>query len=321
LNDILDFSKIEAGKLEIESLQFNLQDLLKNVVEMQGAMATEKGLSLSLQIAPDTPEWIVSDPLRMTQILNNLLGNAIKFTAHGQIELSVCESSPGVLQLALSDTGVGISENQLRHLFQSFSQADTSTTRIFGGTGLGLAICKQLCELMHGHIQVNSTLGVGSVFTVSLPFVAAHAHRKSLHPLNLFSTDSYDFSKVHILLVEDHALNQQLLLALLNKVHAQVTLAANGQEAVQILENSHSTFNLVLMDIQMPIMDGISATRVIRGIDRFSDLTIIAVTANAMSDERTACLSAGMQDYLVKPIDRQALYQCIQTWHHGSQAV
>lgn len=320
LNDILDFSKIEAGKLEIESIQFNLPHLLKNIVELQQSMAAEKGLSLKLQVDPTTPEWIKSDPLRMTQILNNLLGNAIKFTTHGLIELRVALSTREVLRLDIRDSGVGISEAQMSNLFQSFTQADSSTTRIFGGTGLGLAICKQLCDLMHGSIEVQSKLGEGSVFEVRLPFEIVSQQFAADHQIleNSPHAAIYDFSDTHILLVEDHALNRQLLVALLNKVQAQVTVADHGHEALRILENSPDTFDLILMDIQMPIMDGISATRVIRSMSRFDDLAIIAVTANAMSDEHKTCLNAGMQDYLVKPIDRRALYDCIQRWKRSA---
>ena len=316
LNDILDFSKIEAGKLEIESIQFNLPHLLHHIVEMQQAVAAEKGLELSLLIKPKTPDWIESDPLRLTQILNNLLGNAIKFTEHGCVELRVDVTGSDVLCLEIKDSGIGMSESQLHHLFQSFTQADTSTTRIFGGTGLGLAICKQLCELMHGVIKVQSTLGKGSVFKVDLPIVRALKQETSddENKENFPNLDAYDFSGVRILLVEDHALNRQLLLVLLGKVNAEVTVAAHGHEAVHILEHAQEAFDLVLMDIQMPIMDGISATRHIRRMSRFNDLPIIAVTANAMSDERMICLNAGMQDYLVKPIDRRTLYKCIRSW-------
>jgi signal transduction histidine kinase len=178
LNDILDFSKIEAGKLEIESVGFNLHALVRHVVEMHYPLVTEKKLQLDLQIAPNTPIWVQSDPLRLTQILNNLLGNAFKFTQHGTVVLRVCEAPEQMLQFDVEDSGVGISPAQLNLLFQPFSQADTSTTRIYGGTGLGLAICKQLCDRLNGRIQVQSTVGHGSVFTVFLPFVPAIAPHK-----------------------------------------------------------------------------------------------------------------------------------------------
>jgi signal transduction histidine kinase/CheY-like chemotaxis protein len=318
LNDILDFSKIEAGKLEIESIRFNLSNLLNDVVAMQRLMAEDKALSLELHIAPTTPEWIQSDPLRISQILNNLLGNAIKFTARGSVALRVSVSSRNMLHLKIQDQGVGMSQAQLNNLFQPFNQADTSTTRIFGGTGLGLAICKQLCDRMGGHIAVQSQQGLGSTFSVDLPFEAAEKPEviDSLPPTNATPVGGFDFTGVRILVVEDHVLNRQLLLALLNKVNAKVTVATQGEEALDLLAQAEEPFHLILMDIQMPVMDGITATRNIRLDQHFSALPIIAVTANAMSDERLACFEAGMQDYLIKPIDRKALYECIAKYAH-----
>jgi signal transduction histidine kinase len=318
LNDILDFSKIEAGKLEIESIRFNLCDLLNDVVAMQRLMAEDKALFLELQIAPTTPEWIQSDPLRISQVLNNLLGNAIKFTARGRVTLRVAESSKNMLHLEIQDQGVGMSQAQLNNLFQPFNQADTSTTRIFGGTGLGLAICKQLCDRMGGHIAVQSHQGLGSTFSVDLPFESADKPEviDSLLATHATPDGGYDFTGVRILVVEDHVLNRQLLLALLNKVNANVTVATQGEEALDLLAQTEEPFDLILMDIQMPVMDGIAATRHIRSDQHFSTLPIIAVTANAMSDERLACFDAGMQDYLIKPLDRKTLYECIAKYAH-----
>lgn len=318
LNDILDFSKIEAGKLEIESVRFNLSDLLNDVVAMQRLMAEDKALFLELQIAPTTPEWIQSDPLRISQVLNNLLGNAIKFTSRGSVTLRVAESSKNMLHLEIQDQGVGMSQAQLNNLFQPFNQADTSTTRIFGGTGLGLAICRQLCDRMGGHIAVQSHQGLGSTFSVDLPFEAAEKPEAvdSLPATHATPVGGYDFTGVRILVVEDHVLNRQLLLALLNKVNANVTVATQGEEALDLLAQAEEPFDLILMDIQMPVMDGIAATRNIRSDQHFSTLPIIAVTANAMSDERLACFDAGMQDYLIKPLDRKTLYECIAKYSH-----
>lgn len=318
LNDILDFSKIEAGKLDIESIPVHLHKLVRDVADMHQALAIEKKLQLHYEIAPDTPDWIKSDPLRITQILNNLLGNAIKFTEQGRIVLRVSHvPAQQNIQFEVEDQGVGISPEQLSSLFLPFSQADSSTTRIYGGTGLGLAICKQLCERMNGSIQVSSALGRGSLFSVNLPFEHSNpalTHLVAPKPPIDTSFGELDFSGVHVLLVEDHALNRQLLSALLKKVHVDVTIATHGQEALRVLEDAHAPFDLVLMDIQMPVMDGITATRHIRANIRFSLLPIIAVTANAMSDERAICLNAGMQDYLIKPLDRMALYECIHKW-------
>lgn len=316
LNDILDFTKIEAGKLEIESVRFNLHSLVREAVEMQHALVLEKGLRLDLQIAPSAPIWVKSDPLRVSQILNNLIGNAIKFTQHGTVVLRVCEAPKQMLQFDVEDPGLGISASQLKLLFQPFSQADASTTRIYGGTGLGLAICKQLCDRMKGRIHVKSNLGEGSTFTVWLPFERSSEpfQRQRLPHVAPEKTKAIDFTGLNILLVEDHALNRQLLVTLLKKAHAIVTIAHHGAEALQILEDHQGTFDLILMDIQMPVMDGITATRHIRSNRRFNAVPIIAVTANAMTDERAVCLSNGMQDYLIKPLDRLGLYACIDKW-------
>lgn len=316
LNDILDFTKIEAGKLEIESVRFNLHSLVREAVEMQHALVLEKGLRLDLQIAPSAPIWVKSDPLRVSQILNNLIGNALKFTQHGTVVLRVCEAPKQMLQFDVEDPGLGISASQLKLLFQPFSQADASTTRIYGGTGLGLAICKQLCDRMKGRIHVKSTLGEGSTFTVWLPFERSSEpfNRQRLPHVAPEKTKAIDFTGLNILLVEDHALNRQLLVTLLNKAHAIVTIAHHGAEALKILEDHQGTFDLILMDIQMPVMDGITATRHIRSNRRFNAVPIIAVTANAMTDERAVCLSNGMQDYLIKPLDRLGLYACIDKW-------
>ncbi len=322
LNDILDFSKIEAGKLDIESIRMNLPLLLSDLVERQQVNLLDKNLTLTLTISADTPEWIKSDSLRISQILNNLLDNAIKFTAQGWINLSVSTLNSNMLQFEIEDQGVGMTQHQMSLLFEPFNQADTSTTRIFGGTGLGLAICKQLTELMHGKIYAQSTLGRGSTFTVCLPLIQANeplSHSESPSKKNSLSFDPLELFGVRILLVEDHALNRQLLLALLDKIKADVTVATQGREALDILEASDSLFDLVLMDIQMPILDGITTTRLIRAMDRFKDLPIVAVTANAMSDERVMCLSSGMQDYLVKPIDPRMLYESIHFWRRTTR--
>ena len=312
LNDVLDFSKIEAGKLEIESVPFHLHHLLTDLVTLQRLMAEEKGLFLTLSIDPSTPLWIRSDPLRITQILNNLLANAIKFTSRGHVELRVSVAHPKRLQMEIRDEGVGMTPSQVSQLFQPFSQADSSTTRIYGGTGLGLAICKQLCDRMDGQILVKSHLGSGSVFTVDLPFLPAQASEVSASAPVLPLLP--DFAGARLLLAEDHVLNRQLLLALLKKVNVEVHIAANGEEVLDMLTQSEHGFDLILMDIQMPVMDGITATRHIRSDNRYDDLPIVAVTANAMSDERTMCLSAGMQDYLLKPLNREALFACLARW-------
>ena len=316
LNDILDFSKIEAGKLEIESVRFNLIDLIHDIVTMQQLMAEDRELSLVLDMAPDMPEWIQSDPLRISQILNNLLSNAMKFTPSGCVTLRVFEVPKNILHLEVQDQGVGMKQEQLKTLFQPFTQADTSTTRIFGGTGLGLAICKQLCDRLGGLITVESQFGLGSTFVVDLPFESIQNHQELDLAVDVLRNPMgrYDFTGLRVLVVEDHLRNRQLLLAWLQKVNIDVTVAIEGEEAIALLDHTNLPFDLILMDIQMPVMDGITATRQIRSDQRFNSLPIIAVTANAMPEERLLCLEAGMQDYLVKPLDSATLYACIAKW-------
>ena len=318
INQILDFSKIEAGALELELLTVCPSQLIRHTSRSLEQLAQAKGIELRIVNDPALPDLVWMDPVRVRQVLTNLIGNAIKFTDQGRIVLRVSQISEFMLQFEIEDEGVGISESQLSYLFQPFSQADISTTRIYGGTGLGLAICKQLCDRMNGSIQVTSVHGFGSLFTVLLPFEpvdeSSVAVASYVGHADGSTNEVPDFSGVRVLLVEDHALNRQLLVALLNKAHVEVIVANHGQEALRLLEDATEPFDLILMDIQMPVMDGITATRHIRADVRFSLLPIIAVTANAMSDERTVCLNAGMQDYLIKPLDRAALYACIRQW-------
>ena len=314
LNDILDFSKIEAGKLQIESINFNLKELIDDIMTIQACSAQNKGLMLRSNWDKNLPTWVKGDPLRISQIINNLVGNAIKFTHSGCVDLNLSKSMDNTLRIDVKDQGVGMNEQQLAHLFKPFSQADTSITRLYGGTGLGLAICQHLCERMGGEISVTSQPGVGSCFTVDLPFEAAIEVQRESQPSQPHSQTKYDMSNMRVLLVEDHALNRQLLLALLDKVGVSTEVAVHGQDALQKLSAADMAYDLVLMDIQMPVMDGIAATKALRSDARFNDLPIIAVTANALSDERELCLNAGMQAYLVKPIDRQTLYEALVKW-------
>jgi CheY-like chemotaxis protein len=229
------------------------------------------------------------------------------------VQLRVSASLPSILHFEISDEGVGMTSEQLSQLFKPFNQADSSTTRIYGGTGLGLAICKQLCDRMGGHIEVHSQLGRGSVFTVELPFVTARSADADAKP-PVRSSTQHDFAGARLLLAEDHALNRQLLLAVLSKVNVEVHIATNGEEVLDILAQTEHGFDLILMDIQMPIMDGITATRHIRSDQAYEHVPIVAVTANAMSDERAHCLASGMQDYLLKPLDRETLLNCLSKW-------
>ena len=321
LNDILDFSKIEAGKLQLEWLPVSLDDLLSQVISLQSVAAQAKGLALTLDIEPEVPQQLMSDPVRLMQILNNLIGNAIKFTASGSVAVRVTLPAPSspllptqpVISFEVRDTGVGMSDGQMTQLFKPFTQADNSTTRLFGGTGLGLAISRSLCQLLDGDLQISSELDHGTCVTMLLPLkklvpvVQAPAPKMPQDALGRLAG-------AQVLLVEDHPMNRQLLQVLLAKLGIQTITAENGQQALDCLTQSPEQFDAVLMDVQMPVMDGIQATLQIRQDPRFASLPIIAVTANAMSDERELCFKAGMQDYLSKPVNRQALNEVLLRW-------
>ncbi|MBU3712230.1 MAG: response regulator [Limnohabitans sp.] len=321
LNDILDFSKIEAGKLQLEWLPVSLDDLLSQVISLQSVAAQAKGLALTLDIEPEVPQQLMSDPVRLMQILNNLIGNAIKFTASGSVSVRVTLPAPSspllstqpFISFEVRDTGVGMSDGQMTQLFKPFTQADNSTTRLFGGTGLGLAISRSLCQLLDGDLQISSELDRGTCVTMLLPLKKLVPVAQA--PAPKMPQDALGrLAGAQVLLVEDHPMNRQLLQVLLAKLGIQTITAENGQQALDCLTQSPEQFDAVLMDVQMPVMDGIQATLQIRQDPRFASLPIIAVTANAMSDERESCFKAGMQDYLSKPVNRQALNEVLLRW-------
>ena len=323
LNDILDFSKIEAGKLQLEHIRFNLHELLHQIAQPHALMAREKDLDFSLVISPDAPVWVISDPLRLSQVLNNLCGNAIKFTQKGHVQLRVWpdvhalpQGGSVLLHLAVKDTGCGLSPAEQAQLFQPFTQANTSTARVYGGTGLGLTISRRLIDLLGGEIQVRSQPGQGSTFAVSIPVEVTHAPEVATAAQT--QPPQMGLQGQRLLLVEDHPVNRQIMQALLARMGVWVVSAVNGHEALKYLSHEKGApgFDAVLMDVQMPEMDGIEATRQIRQRYSAAQLPIVAVTANAMRDENQRCLAVGMQDYLVKPIDRNALYDCLMRWVH-----
>ncbi|MDB4326996.1 ATP-binding protein [bacterium] len=313
INDILDFSKIEAGELTIERVEFDLEQIFTELIHDQRFMANKKGLKLELEKQYIQQTQVVGDPHRITQVLNNLLTNAIKFTKAGSIIVQYglnMNDDHLRLNVVVTDTGIGISDTSLPYLFDSFSQADMSTTRNFGGTGLGLAISKQLCELMDGGITAQSKLGEGSVFQFSVkldspdPVTTQKEKNHAITPLA-------DFSKLRVLLVEDNFINQEVMIAILNSLKINVDVANDGLDAVTMLSHSRSsTFDLILMDCQMPNLDGYETTRRIRAGDAgelSSKIPIIALTANTMNSEREKCINAGMNEYLTKPINTNAL--------------
>ncbi|CAK0773141.1 two-component system, sensor histidine kinase and response regulator [Gammaproteobacteria bacterium] len=331
LNDILDFSKIEAGKLDLEHVNFSLEEVLNNLASVINVKASEKGLELFLDTDVNVPSYFVGDPLRLGQILINLSNNAVKFTEKGAVSIIIKlldETQKDVLlQFTVCDTGIGMTQAQQERLFQAFSQVDSSTTRKYGGTGLGLIISKQLVEMMKGEIYVESALGIGSrfIFTVRLEKSLEEMETSCLPSPGRYGlkyTEKMEDSSrklfnnqntgVHLLLVEDNEINQQINLELLEKIGVRLTIAENGKEAIEATKKGN--FDGILMDIQMPIMDGYEATREIRKIPAYKDVPIIAITANAMPNVRDKCLDAGMNDYIDKPVVPAKLYNILAKW-------
>jgi signal transduction histidine kinase/ActR/RegA family two-component response regulator len=319
INDVLDFSKVEAGKLELDPVSFNPRAMVEETCRALALQADAKGLELTNEVKVEVPQYLVGDFTRIRQILVNLLGNAIKFTELGQVELQVALQSRSADQLRLHfsirDTGIGISPDKQKLIFEAFSQADGSTNRRFGGTGLGLAICARLVDLMRGEIWVESAPKKGSCFhfTVMLSVVSEIQHVSSLAeatPLSVRSTElqtSQSFDPLRILLVEDNAVNQRVAQRILEKAGHFVVIAENGRAALSRLEQR--PFDLILMDVQMPEMDGIEATAHIRAQEKRTGvhMPIIAMTAHAMEGDRERCLQAGMDGYLSKPVAASAL--------------
>jgi PAS domain S-box-containing protein len=318
INDILDFSKIEAGKLDMESVGFHLGDVLNSVSTLISIKAEEQGLGLIFETPTSVPRFLIGDALRLGQILINLANNAVKFTTEGKvtIETKLIKETPEAftLQFAVRDTGIGLTKEQIGKLFKSFSQADSSTTRKFGGTGLGLTISKRLVEMMDGKIWVESEPKKGSSFIFTANFghgdkaeITAQSSHKGFDQESLKSIQG-----ARILLVEDNEINQQVAKEMLEKAGFVINIAEDGQQGVEAVEKA--SYDLVLMDIQMPVMDGYEATRAIRKKTRFKDLPILAMSASAMTQDREESLSAGMNDHVAKPIELQQLFSALLKW-------
>ncbi len=323
LDDILDFSKIEAGKLTMEHIEFRLEDVLDNLSNLVGLKAEDSGLELRFDISPDTPLALIGDPLRLGQILVNLGNNAVKFTEQGEVVIKISplrtENNQVKLQFDIADTGIGMTDEQQARLFQPFSQADSSTTRTYGGTGLGLAICRELSGMMGGKIWVNSTLGKGSVFSFTANFAKGHIATSSKSERKYQFKDAVrQLQGASILLVEDNALNQELARKILETNGLHVSIANDGQQAIDILQTQ--TFDGVLMDGQMPVLDGYETTRQLRRNKRFKDLPILALTANAMAGDRAKALACGMNDHIPKPINVSLLLETMAKWIHLDSA-
>ena len=319
INDILDFSKIEAGRVELELIPFSPSHLLHEISMLLTPQAVARDIQFESVVAPGIPHMLMGDPGRLRQILLNLAGNAIKFTEHGRVHLSLepaFVNGKQRIKFILSDTGIGMSSVTVDQLFAPFFQADASTTRRYGGTGLGLSICAHLVELMGGKITVESTVGAGTTFCFVLDLPAAVASLEA--PEQEEAVDS-PLGKLRILLTEDNMTNQKVASLMLRKLGCTIEVANNGEQALTALADQD--FDLVLMDCQMPVMDGFEATQRIRNdrSGRFDPrIPIIAMTANAMQGDRETCLAAGMDDYIAKPIDITSLLATLKYWTPAS---
>lgn len=324
INDILDYSRIEAGKMELEKIPFDLHVLVQDSVKLFIPVAAGRGTELHTYISENVPVYVKSDPLKLRQVLNNIIGNAVKFTENGSVSVKVCldDEIPGIagnaLRFEISDTGIGMSAEVRAKLFQVFTQADASTTRKYGGTGLGLAISKKIIDLMGGDIEVKSEPEKGSTFIIrTVVELAAPDEIESLAAETFEKTAAEaapaSAKKARILLVEDIAANRRLAMAMLQKMGFEVYTAENGKEAVDLCNTEK--YDLLLMDCQMPEMDGYEASVLIKASgEKNSKTPIIAMTANAFESDREKCLASGMDDYISKPISRQKLEECIKRY-------
>jgi signal transduction histidine kinase len=326
INDILDFSKIEAGEMRLEAKACSIPGLFQELIGLFGPRAKEKGLTLVSSTHPDIPPVVITDPVRLKQILSNLIGNSLKFTEKGGLRLYVWPAAPDkkakddgyvTLEFVVRDTGIGMNETAQAKLFKPFSQVDSSTTRKYGGTGLGLAICRRLCDLMGGHIGVESQLGQGSVFTFSIRAALPGPDYFQPEPA-ANKTQRIMFAQktsLNIIAAEDNTVNQRLLGVLLKKLGHAHRFVANGRELLDHVAQ-HPDYDVILMDVRMPVMDGLEATRLLRSTvfpKRLSlkPFYIIALTADAMKQDRQDCLAAGMDDFVAKPIQLKELEKAL----------
>ena len=318
IDDILDFSKGEADKLNLDLVDFILRDSIQNIIDIFYLSVIEKGLNFQLHIGANVPSVLVGDPQKIAQILRNFISNAIKFTEEGTIkvfvELLELNNGLATLNFSVCDSGIGISSQSQECLFKPFTQADSSITRNFGGTGLGLIICQQLSDLMEGDICLKSELGEGSTFTfmVSLGVSKVSSEKIIMKASKKNNLEKLSLRTIKILVVEDDFLNQLLTKEYLLSFGATVTLVNNGKIALEVLRENQ--FDIVLMDLQMPILDGYKATRLIRLEKKWKNLPIIALTAHALNSEQLKCYEAGMNDYITKPIDPDHLQETISKW-------
>ncbi|MBT5232188.1 MAG: PAS domain S-box protein [Methylococcales bacterium] len=316
LNEILDFSKIEAGRMTIEATPFEIKSIIEATQELYFATGQSKGVAFVASIDDNVPPFLVGDPTRLGQVLNNLVGNALKFTQEGevsvQIQLDYRAIDEAIVRFVVTDTGIGISAEQQKHLFDPFSQADNSTTRRYGGTGLGLTICQQLVNLMGGEIGIESTLGEGSQFhySVLLPIVTELEVEDDVSKQFRMAQEA-KLSGVHVLVAEDNTTNQTLIKAILQKLNMTFDVVSDGQQAVDKIKADKNTYQVILMDVHMPVMNGLDAAC---AITEMSSVPIIALSAATLAHERQACLDVGMVDFVSKPLARNVLVDILVKW-------
>ncbi len=322
INDILDFSKMEANKFQIEYLPFNLPSAINAVYSMMHFIAKDKGIELNVNINGDIPQVVIGDRERLNQILLNLVSNGIKFTSHGSVSITLhvekwLPAQRVILSFSVRDTGIGISNEDAARLFQPFTQADASVSRRYGGTGLGLVISECLVGLMGGTINIQSTLGVGTTFTIDLPMYIVtdtEIYEKKQIITNKLTLEHTEGKR--ILIVEDNFINQEVIAAILEEYKFIIDFAENGKEAIEKVKEH--TYTLIFMDIQMPVMDGLEASRCIRNMAKslpyLATVPILAMTANVMNEDKQRCSDAGMNDHLAKPIDHNALADILYYW-------
>ena len=328
INDILDYSKLEAGRIERDMVDFDIIEELESAISILGVDANAKGVTIEYEIGAGVPTHLCADLARLRQVMFNLVSNAVKFTDQGSVRVVIsrvadageADSGKVTIRADIIDTGIGIQANKIAALFQDFTQADASTTRRYGGTGLGLAISRRIVELMSGEIGVESIPGVGSTFWFSFPTqVGGQAPAPAVTTAPPVADASEDAQMLHVLVAEDNPSNQLLISILLEKMNCSCAIANNGKEALDAIK-ANGQFDLVLMDMQMPVMDGIDATIAIRALPGLAGkLPIIALTADAMNGVREKVLAAGMNDYLSKPIDVRALNNALAHWGNISR--
>jgi CheY-like chemotaxis protein/nitrogen-specific signal transduction histidine kinase len=307
LNDVLDLSKIESGKMHLETVRFSLQETVLDLCSLYARVAEDKGLSFGVDIAPDVSTWRLGDPMRVAQILQNLLSNAVKFTTSGEVRLTMQRGDDAQsVRIAVSDTGIGISAEQKECLFGRFLQADATIARRFGGSGLGLSIARELAAMMGGNITVASTEGVGSIFTITLRLQEAENQNNEAAPIE----DEISIAAFNILAVDDNETNRLVLRTLLEQVGVRLTLAENGAGAIEAARVM--VFDLILMDVHMPGMSGIEATRAIRTKSANNTTPIIALSADTQAEIIAACYAAGMNGHCDKPLAPAKLLAVIQ---------